>query len=209
MRAGLCGRVRVAMRLLVLECGLISGGASHPCRQRSVPAVLGSGRGRSALPALLRCVGQAFWPPSPSSPFVQGGPVKWRDEPGDGVLLSCAIYRRAFQKAFAACLPYAIGLVEILPNLRLQAHLSDPDAATAPGWGRGSHRFPAARRRRPASAGNCGADIVDDFSTWIGRTEEREDRLDPARSERLAGCATTNQSAAAAVRHSQMRSVPA
>lgn len=87
--------------------------------------------GRLCLPFCVAS-GQAFWPPSPSSPFVQGGPVEWRDEPGDGVLLSCAIYRRAFQKAFAACLPYAIGLVEILPNLRLQAHLSDPDAATAP-----------------------------------------------------------------------------
>lgn len=90
-----------------------------------------AGEGRLSLP---HCVttGAAFWPPSPSSPFVQNGVVEWRSVPGEGTLLSCVIYRRAFQQAFAACLPYAVGLVEILPGLRLQAHLSNPDATAGP-----------------------------------------------------------------------------
>lgn len=87
--------------------------------------------GRLLLP-FCAATGTAFWPPSPSSPYVQGGAVEWREIPAEGVLLSRVTYRRAFQQAFADRLPYAVGLVELLPGLRLQAHLSDPDAAAAP-----------------------------------------------------------------------------
>jgi uncharacterized OB-fold protein len=86
--------------------------------------------GRLCLPVCVG-TGRVFWPPSPSSPFVSGGAVAWRDQPAGGVMLGRVTYRRAFQTAFAARLPYAVALVEIAPDARLQAHLSDPDSAEA------------------------------------------------------------------------------
>ena len=97
----------------------------------SRPFWAAAGEGRLRLPFCVT-TGTAFWPPSPSSPFVQSGAVGWRDVPAEGVLLSRATYRRAFQQTFADRLPYAVCLVEILPGLRLQVHLAEPDAATAP-----------------------------------------------------------------------------
>ena len=87
--------------------------------------------GRLSLP---HCVAtdRPFWPPSPLSPFAAGGAVAWREVPAEGVLLSRVTYRRAFQRAFAARLPYAIALVEIVPGVRLLAHLAAPDRDDAP-----------------------------------------------------------------------------
>lgn len=87
--------------------------------------------GRLQLP-WCTATGRPFWPPAPTSPFAAGGAVEWREIAPEGVLLSRVTYRRAFQKAFAGRLPYAVGLVEIAPDVRLQAHLSDPDGPETP-----------------------------------------------------------------------------
>jgi uncharacterized OB-fold protein len=86
---------------------------------------------------LPRCVasGRAFWPPSPSSPFVTGGAVEWHDMPARGVVRSLVVYRRAFQKALADRVPYGVALVEVAPGLRLQAHVAAPDDPRSPGPG--------------------------------------------------------------------------
>ena len=91
----------------------------------------GAAEGRLRLPFCLETQ-HFFWPPSPSSPFADGGGVGWRERPAEGVLLSRVTYRRAFQQAFATRLPYGIALVEVAPGVRLQAHLPDPDGADAP-----------------------------------------------------------------------------
>lgn len=72
-----------------------------------------------------------FWPPSPLSPY-SGAEPEWGDAPATGVLRAIAVYRRAFQKAFAPVMPYGVGLVELDAGPRLQAHLAAPDAADAP-----------------------------------------------------------------------------
>lgn len=87
--------------------------------------------GRLVLP-FCTATATAFWPPSPSSPFARGAAVEWRETPAEGTLLSRVTYRRAFQQAFADRLPYAVGLVEVLPGVRLKAHLFDPDDAASP-----------------------------------------------------------------------------
>ena len=75
---------------------------------------------------LPHCVasGRAFWPPSPSSPFV----VDWRPAPPHGIVKSIATIHRGFQKAFEPCLPYAVALVECADQVRLQLFLADPRA---------------------------------------------------------------------------------
>ena len=90
--------------------------------------------GRLVLPTCVAS-GRAFWPPSPLSPFVSGGPVDWRSSSGEGTLLSVVVYRRVFQQAFAPRLPYGVALVALDEGPRLLAFVADPDApdATRPG----------------------------------------------------------------------------
>ena len=88
-------------------------------------------RGRLSLP-YCEATARFFWPPSPSSPFAPGGAVAWREVSAEARLLSRVTYRRAFQQAFAAALPYAVGLVEVAPGVRLLAHLAAPDRPGAP-----------------------------------------------------------------------------
>ena len=68
-----------------------------------------------------------FWPPSPTSPFAQGGGVEWREAEPRGRLVSRIVYRRGFQKALAQNLPYGIGLVELAAGVRICVHMPEPD----------------------------------------------------------------------------------
>ena len=86
---------------------------------------------RLALP-FCASTGRPFWPPSPTSPFVTGGKVEWRDASATGRLRSRVVYRRVFQKVLSKRVPYGIGLVELSAGVRLQVHIADPEAADAP-----------------------------------------------------------------------------
>ena len=97
----------------------------------SAPFWDAAGEGRLVLPHCL-ATDRAFWPPSPTSPFVTAGAVEWRPAEPKGVLRSRVVYRRTFQKILEARPPYAIGLVELRSRVRLQAHIADPDADDAP-----------------------------------------------------------------------------
>ena len=92
----------------------------------SAPFWSAAAEGRLVLPHCAT-TDRAFWPPSPSSPFVTGGAVEWRPAGPDGVLRSRVVYRRLFQKNLEAKLPYGVGLVELESGVRLLAHLPDPD----------------------------------------------------------------------------------
>lgn len=88
--------------------------------------------GRFALPYCV-ATGCPFWPPAPTSPFRTAGAVEWRDAEAVGIVSSIVVYRRAFQSALAAHLPYGIALVQVARGVRLLVHLDDPDAAPKPG----------------------------------------------------------------------------
>ena len=90
-----------------------------------------AGQARLVLP-FCASTGRPFWPPSPTSPFVTGGKVEWRDASATGRLCSRVVYRRVFQKALAERVPYGIGLVELEKGVRLQVHIADPEGADAP-----------------------------------------------------------------------------
>lgn len=90
-------------------------------------------RDRLALPH-CRGSAQAFWPPSPISPFT-GGDVEWREVEPYGTVLGLVVYRRSFQKAFAELMPFGIALVALDAGPRLQVHVRDPDGDAAPGTG--------------------------------------------------------------------------
>src|SRR5262245_3629343 len=88
-------------------------------------------QGRLVLPYCLETQ-RCFWPPSPLSPFVNGGAVAWQESAGEGTLRGLVVYRRVFQKAFQERLPYGIGLVQLDEGPRLQAFVADPERAGAP-----------------------------------------------------------------------------
>lgn len=87
--------------------------------------------GRLVLPH-CRTTGQAFWPPSPASPFITGGAVVWREVEPTGTLRAVAVYRRSFQKAFAGLMPYSVGLIELDAGPRLQIHIRASDDPGVP-----------------------------------------------------------------------------
>ncbi len=76
--------------------------------------------------------GAAFWPPSPISPFRGGESVEWRAVSPSGTVLARVVYRRAFQQAFAPCLPYGIAMIGLDCGVRLQVHVPRPDEPDAP-----------------------------------------------------------------------------
>jgi len=89
---------------------------------------------RLVLPVCV-ATGRPFWPPSPYSPFVQRGAVEWRAAEPVGTIRAVAVYRRAFQRAFAPLMPYGVALLELEAGPRLMAHSPEPDdrAALQPG----------------------------------------------------------------------------
>jgi uncharacterized OB-fold protein len=91
----------------------------------------GAAEGRLYLPHCVE-TDAAFWPPSPFSPFAGGLNVEWREVAPEGRVLASVTYRRAFQKAFADLLPYAIAMVALDCGPRMQVHIEQPDAAQSP-----------------------------------------------------------------------------
>jgi hypothetical protein len=91
----------------------------------------GAAAGRLMLPYCV-ATDRPFWPPSPTSPFAGGGEVFWREHTAEGRLMARVTYRRSFLKAFDPRLPYGVGQVEVAPDVRLQAHMIEPDNAASP-----------------------------------------------------------------------------
>src|SRR3546814_18978031 len=74
--------------------------------------------GRLSLPHCV-ATGRPFWPPAPASPLRNGGAVAWREIEAAGMLLSMAVYPRAFQAPPAGQLPDGLAVIEGLPADRL------------------------------------------------------------------------------------------
>ncbi len=94
----------------------------------------GARQGRLVLPHCV-ATGRAFWPPSPISPFADGGAVDWRAVEPVGEVKALAAYRRVFHQAFAPLMPFAIALVEPDAGPRLQVHVPRADDPEAPRTG--------------------------------------------------------------------------
>lgn len=100
----------------------------------NAPFWTASAQGRLALPHCLSS-NRAFWPPSPTSPFVTEGAVDWRDVVPEGRLLSMVVYRRPYLAELSDQLPYGIALVEMVDDVRIFVHVRDPDGADMPAIG--------------------------------------------------------------------------
>jgi hypothetical protein len=67
---------------------------------------------RLVLPRCTSC-GYVCWPPEPVCPECWHAEREWLEFPAQGCLWSFAVYHRALDPAFAADVPYAVGLVEL------------------------------------------------------------------------------------------------
>ena len=88
-------------------------------------------RGELVLP-YCTASGRPFWPPSPLSPFKDGGGVDWRPCEATGVVAALAVYRRPFHPLLAPLIPYGVALVTLDAGPRLQAHVPAADSPDAP-----------------------------------------------------------------------------
>ena len=77
-----------------------------------------------------RCTGCHYllWPPEIVCPECYGVSFDWEDVPQTGTLWSYATYYRALDPAFADSLPYVVGLVELVPGVKMYGIvLGEPD----------------------------------------------------------------------------------
>jgi uncharacterized OB-fold protein len=63
--------------------------------------------------------GYLRWPPGPACPECLSPDGAWTPVRASGTLLTYCVYRRAFSKAFAADVPYAVGYVQLDDGPRL------------------------------------------------------------------------------------------
>ena len=69
-----------------------------------------------------------LWPPEIVCPECYNATFEWEDVPTTGTLWSYAIYCSALDPAFANDLPYVVGLVDLVPGVKMYGLvLGDPD----------------------------------------------------------------------------------
>ncbi len=73
---------------------------------------------RLVVPRCTNC-GYRFWPPEPVCPECLDASFGWDEVEPSGTLWSYAVYHRGLDPAFAADVPYAVGLVELAPGLKM------------------------------------------------------------------------------------------
>ena len=81
--------------------------------------------GRLAVPRCDRCR-QVLWPPEPVCPDDYSSDFSWQDVEPAGTLWSYAVYHRALDPAFAADVPYAVGLVELPIGAKMYGIMRGP-----------------------------------------------------------------------------------
>lgn len=82
---------------------------------------------RLVLPECKNC-GYLQWPPERLCPECQHTEREWREFPATGTLWSYAVYYRALDPAFAADIPYAVGLVELDAGRKMYGLMLDDDS---------------------------------------------------------------------------------
>lgn len=73
----------------------------------------------------LRCAacGHAFLPAREECPACLSDRLAWQDASGAGTLVSWVVYHRAMHPAFAARLPYVVGIVELEEGARMISNI--------------------------------------------------------------------------------------
>ncbi|SFP30093.1 OB-fold domain-containing protein [Actinomadura madurae] len=83
---------------------------------------------RLVLPRCTHC-SYLQWPPEPVCPECRHTGRAWHEFPARGRLWSFAVYHRALDPAFAADVPYAVGLIELDAGRKMYGTMvGDPDA---------------------------------------------------------------------------------
>ena len=77
---------------------------------------------RLVVPRCANCA-YRFWPPEPVCPECLQSEFVWEDIDPRGVLWSYAVYHRALDPAFAADVPYAVGLVDLGDGIKMYGRL--------------------------------------------------------------------------------------
>jgi hypothetical protein len=76
---------------------------------------------RESLLLIQKCAacGYLRWPPAPACPECLSTRAEWTRVSPTGTLLTYCVYHRAFSKAFAGDIPYAVGYVQLDDGPRL------------------------------------------------------------------------------------------
>jgi hypothetical protein len=85
-----------------------------PDVQHAATAAFWQGTRESRL-LVQKCAncGYLRWPPGPACPECLSPEAEWTPVRPSGTLLTYCVYHRAFSKAFAGDVPYAVGYVEL------------------------------------------------------------------------------------------------
>lgn len=88
----------------------------------SLPHFEALGRKELRLQRCLACNRLRF-PPMPGCPYCGGAELEWTSASGEGEVYSWIIVRRAFSRAFADRVPYALAAVDLVEGPRVVARV--------------------------------------------------------------------------------------
>jgi uncharacterized OB-fold protein len=91
----------------------------------TAPFWAGTARGVLRVQRCTDCT-HLRWPPAPLCPACQSFDADWVEVDPAGTLISYCVYHRAFDKAFADLVPYAVGYVQLTAGPRLHGLLTGP-----------------------------------------------------------------------------------
>jgi hypothetical protein len=91
----------------------------------TAPFWAGTRSGELLAQRCSRCA-QLRWPPGPVCPSCLSGDAEWVPLDPTGTLISYCVYRRSFDKAFAAAVPYAVGYIQLTDGPRMHGRLTGP-----------------------------------------------------------------------------------
>jgi uncharacterized OB-fold protein len=81
---------------------------------------------RLTVPRCTAC-DHLLWPPEIVCPECYSSSFEWEDVPTAGTIWSYATYYRALDPAFADDLPYVVGLIDVVPGVKMYGIvLGDP-----------------------------------------------------------------------------------
>lgn len=89
----------------------------------TAPFWAGTARGVLLVQRCTHCA-HLRWPPAPLCPACQSCGADWIEVDPSGTLISYCVYHRAFDKAFADLVPYAVGYVQLAAGPRLHGLLT-------------------------------------------------------------------------------------
>lgn len=96
----------------------------HPSGPACASAASSCSAARSARPR---------YPAAPVCPSCLTAGGEWSEIPGEGELYSYVVYHRALSPAFAADVPYAVGIVELPDRIQIVSRIDAPPESVSVG----------------------------------------------------------------------------